>query len=53
VHLPMIYFIMFLFVPLAWLLSRLVRADTMRDFGWLSSFCKVIMLLGILSMALV
>jgi 4-hydroxybenzoate polyprenyltransferase len=53
VHLPMIYFIMFLFVPLAWLLSRLARADTTRDFGWLSSFCKVIMLLGILSMALV
>lgn len=53
VKLQMIYFIMFLFVPLAWLLSRLARADTMRDFGWLSSFCKVILLLGILSMALV
>lgn len=53
VKLQMIYFIMFLFVPLAWLVSRLARADTMRDFGWLSSFCKVILLLGILSMALV
>ena len=53
VQLRMIYFIMFLFVPLAWLISRLARADTVRDFGWLSSFCKVILLLGILSMAIV
>lgn len=53
VKLPMIYFVMLLFVPLAWLTARLVRADTKKDFGWLSSFCKVIMLLGILSMALI
>jgi 4-hydroxybenzoate polyprenyltransferase len=53
VKLELIYFIMFLFLPLAWLITRLVRADTVRDYGWLSSFCKVIMLLGILSMALV
>lgn len=53
VQLEMIYFLMFLFVPLAWLVSRLARADTTRDYGWLSSFCKVIMLLGILSMAIV
>lgn len=53
VKLPMIYFVMLLFVPLAWLTLRLVQADTKKDFGWLSSFCKVIMLLGILSMALI
>lgn len=53
VQLQMIYFIMFLFVPLAWLLLRLSRADTARDYGWLSSFCKVIMLLGILSLAII
>jgi 4-hydroxybenzoate polyprenyltransferase len=52
VQLPLIYFVMLLFVPLAWLVARLVQADTKKDFGWLSSFCKVIMLLGILSMAL-
>lgn len=52
VKLPMIYLVMLLFVPLAWLTARLVRADTKRDYGWLSSFCKVIMLLGILSMTL-
>lgn len=53
VNLPIIYFVMLLFVPLAWLVTRLVRADTKKDYGWLSSFCKVIMLLGILSMTLI
>lgn len=53
VKLDVIYFVMLLFVPLAWLVTRLVRADTKKDYGWLSSFCKVIMLLGILSMTLV
>jgi 4-hydroxybenzoate polyprenyltransferase len=53
VKLDAIYFVMLLFVPLAWLVTRLVRADTKKDYGWLSSFCKVIMLLGILSMTLV
>lgn len=53
VNLPVIYFVMLLFVPLAWLTTQLIRADTKKDFGWLSSFCKVIMLLGILSMTLI
>jgi 4-hydroxybenzoate polyprenyltransferase len=53
VKLDVIYFVMLLFVPLAWLTTQLVRADTKKDYGWLSSFCKVIMLLGILSMTLI
>ncbi len=53
VGLPIYYFIVFLFLPLGWLLARLIRADTIKDFCRLSLFCKVIMLLGILSMALV
>lgn len=53
VKLPVIYFLMMLFVPLVWLVAQLVKADTKRDYSWLSSFCKVIMLLGILSMAIV
>ncbi|MBX2960915.1 MAG: geranylgeranylglycerol-phosphate geranylgeranyltransferase [Cyclobacteriaceae bacterium] len=53
VKLPVIYFLMMLFVPTAWLVMQLIKADTKRDYTWLSSFCKVIMLLGILSMALV
>jgi 4-hydroxybenzoate polyprenyltransferase len=52
VNLDVIYFVMLLFVPLAWLTTRLIQADTKKDYGWLSSFCKVIMLLGILSMTL-
>ncbi|HEY8934482.1 MAG TPA: geranylgeranylglycerol-phosphate geranylgeranyltransferase [Cyclobacteriaceae bacterium] len=51
--LPLYYFILFLFIPLIWLLTRLIRADTTKDYAWLSNFCKIIMLLGILSMAFV
>jgi 4-hydroxybenzoate polyprenyltransferase len=50
--LPSIYFISFLFLPLLWLVVRLHRADTVRDFAALSSLCKIIMLLGIFSMVL-
>jgi 4-hydroxybenzoate polyprenyltransferase len=52
-QLPLWYFLVFLFIPLIWLLARLIRADTKKDFSWLSAFCKVIMLLGILSMAFI
>ena len=51
--LPMLYFSAFLFVPIAWLMIRLTRADTKRDFYQLSQLCKVIMVLGIFSMALI
>jgi len=50
--LPMLYFSAFLFAPIAWLMIRLVRADTKKDFYKLSQLCKVIMILGIFSMAL-
>ncbi len=40
-----------LLVPIAWLVYRLVRADTKRDFSYLSSLCKLIMLIGVVSMA--
>ena len=53
VGLPMYYFIIFLFLPLGWLLARLIRADTIKDFYRLSQFSKIIMLLGISSMAFV
>ena len=51
--LPVRYFTVFLFAPLAWLVIALVKADTKRDFSRLSIVCKVIMLLGVFSMALV
>ncbi len=51
--LPFRYYLIFLFLPLLWFFERLARADMKRDFSWLSTFCKVIMLLGIISMAFV
>jgi len=39
-----------LLIPLIWLTYRLVVADTRRDFGYLSNLCKLIMLLGVVSM---
>lgn len=53
VGLPVYYFMIFLFLPILWLLIRLIRADTTKDYAQLSSFCKVIMLLGVLSMMFV
>lgn len=52
-QLPLSYFLIFLFIPLGLLLLRLVRADTRKDFYWLSQACKVIMLLGVLSMVFI
>jgi 4-hydroxybenzoate polyprenyltransferase len=52
-RLPEYYFFIFLFPLLLVLLIRLIRADTKKDFKWLSSFCKVLMLLGIFSLVFV
>ena len=45
------FIFLILLLPIGWLLYRLILADTRRDFGYLSNLCKIIMLLGILSMA--
>ena len=39
-----------LILPLGFITAKLKRADTVRHFNQLSNYCKVIMLLGILSM---
>ena len=52
-QLPFYYFLVFLFTPLSIFLVVLVRADTKRDFYKLSQWCKVIMVLGVISMAFV
>lgn len=52
-NLPVKYLLLFLFIPLLWFLFRLIRADTIKDFAWLSGFCKIILLLGIFSMAFI
>lgn len=51
--LPFRYYLVLLFIPLVWLFFRLLRADMKKDFSWLSTFCKLIMLLGILTMSFV
>ena len=51
--LPPYYFVVILFLPLGFMVFRLVRADTKKEFYQLSQFCKVIMLLGIFSMMLI
>lgn len=51
--LPFRYQLIFLFVPLLILVWKLFRADTKMDFMYLSTLCKVIMLMGIASMAFV
>lgn len=52
-QMPFYYFLFFLFLPLALFLVVLMQADTKRDFYSLSQWCKVIMILGIISMAFV
>ena len=52
-QLPFYYFLVFVFAPLSLFLLVLVRADTKRDFYLLSQWCKVIMVLGVISMAFV
>lgn len=52
-QLPFYYFLVFLFAPLSIFLIVLIRADTKRDFYRLSQWCKVIMVLGVISMAFV
>ncbi|MCF0052803.1 geranylgeranylglycerol-phosphate geranylgeranyltransferase [Dyadobacter chenwenxiniae] len=39
-----------LLIPIAWLCASLARADTRRDFKQISSLCKIIMLLGLVTM---
>jgi 4-hydroxybenzoate polyprenyltransferase len=53
VRLPEKYFMIFLALPMIFLVIMLVKADTKKDFSRLSTFCKLILLLGVLSMAFV
>ncbi|UII28830.1 geranylgeranylglycerol-phosphate geranylgeranyltransferase [Fulvivirga maritima] len=46
----MTYFCIGLILPLSALVYKLYVSDTVKDFNYLSNYCKVIMLLGILSM---
>lgn len=37
-------------IPMIYFVAKLVRADSKRKFGYLSNYCKVIMLSGVISM---
>lgn len=52
-QLPLYYFVLFLFAPVSLLAIWLLRADMKKEFTWISTFCKVILVLGIISMAFV
>ena len=43
------YFFLFVLLPVVWLITRLVKADTKKEFNYLSNLCKLIMLAGVLS----
>jgi 4-hydroxybenzoate polyprenyltransferase len=49
-HSIVTYFCLFILIPVGWLTYKLIRADTKKDFAYLSSLCKLIMLSGVLSM---
>lgn len=52
-NLPINYFLIFLVAPMLLFVVKLVMADTRKDFSWLSGFCKIILILGIFSMAFI
>lgn len=47
------YFCFLILLPVGWLTLKLTRADTKKEFAYLSRLCKFIMLSGVLSMMLV
>lgn len=47
------YCTIFLILPAAWVMSRLLKANTQTDYHRLSNYVKYIMFLGILSMAFI
>ena len=53
IHLPLWMPVLFIFLPLAFLIWRLALADTIKDFYRLSFYCKLILVFGIFSMMLV
>lgn len=52
-HNILLYFIIFVFVPLLWMYYKLIKADTIKEFKSLSALCKYIMISGVASMVLI
>lgn len=49
-HNLLLYFVFFILFPLGFLVYKLFISDSSKDFRFLSKLCKVIMLLGVISM---
>ena len=49
-NLRLSWIFMLLLIPVSWLVYRLVLADTRREYSYLSNLCKLIMLMGVLTM---
>jgi 4-hydroxybenzoate polyprenyltransferase len=47
------YYFVGMLIPYSFLVFRLVKADKTKDFKFLSEYCKVIMIVGVLSMILI
>ena len=52
-HSVILYFLLFIFLPVAFLAVKLYQSDTSKDFHFLSKWCKFIMISGVLSMILI
>ena len=46
----LILLFLLLIIPIGWLVFKLMKSDTRRDFKEISNLCKIIMLLGLLTM---
>ncbi|MGI9541860.1 MAG: geranylgeranylglycerol-phosphate geranylgeranyltransferase [Cyclobacteriaceae bacterium] len=46
----LIYYFLVLLIPTFYLFLRLAKADTVKEFSFLSRFCKILMLCGVISM---
>jgi 4-hydroxybenzoate polyprenyltransferase len=44
------YLFLALLIPLFWLVIKLIRSDTRKDFRSLSNLCKIVMVMGLLTM---
>ena len=52
-YLVLIYFIAFVFLPLLWMFYKLYKADTIREYKFLSACCKYVMISGVISMVFI
>jgi 4-hydroxybenzoate polyprenyltransferase len=52
-NIPLWLLILFIFLPVSFLILRLSTADTVKDYADISFYCKIILVVGILSMVVI